>query len=115
MTVVDLAQLYQSQNRYPDAKAMNLRALTAYKKTLGSDHPVTLNSIYSLAYLLHTQEDYQEATVLYEQACEGYKDLLALDHPTTKACIGKFQAMKHVQTSTSQGFGVASIPSLYMQ
>jgi tetratricopeptide (TPR) repeat protein len=79
ITVKNLAQLYQSQEKYDEAKAMNERALKGNRKTLGPDHLFMLNSRHSLAYVLYKQKDYPAASTLYEQAWVGYRMLLGRD------------------------------------
>ncbi|CAI6225488.1 unnamed protein product [Periconia digitata] len=64
---------------------MNRRALEGSEKSLGKEHPSTLNSVGNLAYLLQHRNRYKEAMLLYKRVSSGYTTTLGLDHPTTQA------------------------------
>lgn len=56
--------------RYADADPWLVVALEIRRKVLGSDHPVTSQSMNNLALLYRIQGDYARAIPLYEEALQ---------------------------------------------
>jgi tetratricopeptide (TPR) repeat protein len=75
--------LEQAQGHYQEAERLHQRALDARKKSLGPDHPDTLNSVNNLAMLYRNQGRYDEAEQLYVHALEARERLLGSENPDT--------------------------------
>ena len=63
----DLAELYQTQGNYAEAKPLYLRSLAIREKALGPEHPRVARSLSGLAVLYLTQGNYAEAEPLYRR------------------------------------------------
>ena len=77
--------------------------LYGQKRTLGKDHPSTLDSINNLAGLLFDQRKYDEAEPLYREALEGRKRTLGNDHPSTFNSINKLANLLKEQSLRNEG------------
>ncbi|KAF8248014.1 hypothetical protein K440DRAFT_517760, partial [Wilcoxina mikolae CBS 423.85] len=53
------------------------------EKTLGKDHPSTLETVENIAILFHSQKEYAKALELYQRAHAGFEKTLGKDHPST--------------------------------
>jgi tetratricopeptide (TPR) repeat protein len=97
----NLAALYDSQGRYPEAEPLYLEALDLRKLLLGDNHPDVATSLNNLAGLYKSQGRYPEAEPLYLEALDLYKRLLGDNHPNTKTCRNNLQIMRQQQKPTS--------------
>ena len=61
------------QGRYKEAEDLYEKVLVIQKKSLGEEHPHTLNTRYSLAIVLRNQGRYKEAEDLYEKSISDRK------------------------------------------
>ncbi|MDJ0680263.1 MAG: tetratricopeptide repeat protein [Xenococcaceae cyanobacterium MO_167.B52] len=83
----NLAELYQSQEKYQQAELLCRQALELTKKLLGEEHPDVAGSLNNLALLYKLQKKYQQAEDSYFQALELTKKLLGEEHPSVAASL----------------------------
>ena len=76
--------LYMDQGKLVEAEAMFQRALEGYKKTLGSDHISTFDTINNMGLLYKKQGKLVEAEKMYRRALDGYTNIRGSDHPNTR-------------------------------
>ena len=57
--------------------------MEAQERTLGAEHPYTLDSVNNLAVCLKTTGQLKDAEALYRRALEGYERTLGAEHPYT--------------------------------
>ncbi|WP_080601761.1 tetratricopeptide repeat protein, partial [Microcystis aeruginosa] len=89
----NLAGLYESQGRYPEAEPLYLEALDLTKRLLGDNHPHVATSLNNLAGLYESQGRYPEAEPLYLEALDLYKRLLGDNHPHTQTVYQNYLRM----------------------
>jgi tetratricopeptide (TPR) repeat protein len=77
----NLAGLYSSQGRYPEAEELYQQALQLKRRLLGDEHPSVATSLNNLAFLYSSQGRYAEAEPLYQQALQLTRRLLGDEHP----------------------------------
>ena len=78
-----LGGVFQGQGRYEEALKWYERALVGCEKTLGKDHPSTLDTVNNMAIVFQSQGRYEEALKWYERALTGREKTLGKDHPST--------------------------------
>ena len=64
----DLAGLYFTQGKYPDAEPLLQRSLFIREKSLGSDHPDVAASLHNLGVLYVVQGKYSDAEPLLQRS-----------------------------------------------
>ena len=69
------------------------RALAGQERTLGADHPDTLNTVNGLAVLLAKQGKLDEAKAMYERALAGRERTLGADHPHTLGTVNNLAGL----------------------
>jgi hypothetical protein len=57
--------------------------LEALERTLGREHPSTLNSVGNLAFVLRGKGLFDEAEALHRRALEARERTLGWEHPST--------------------------------
>ena len=77
----NLALVYDSQGKYPEAEELYKQALEIGKKTIGEEHPEYAKHLNNLALVYRSQGRYPEAEKLYKQALEIGKKTIGQDHP----------------------------------
>ena len=82
-----LANLLYTQGKLGEAEPLYREALSARRRTLGAEHPSTLNSINNLANLLADQGKLGEAEPLCREALAAYRRTLGHEHPHTLPSI----------------------------
>jgi esterase/lipase superfamily enzyme len=80
----DLAELYESLDRYDEAEPLYNRSLAIRDIALGPDHPDVAASLNSCAEFYRRQGRYAEAEVLHERSLAIRTKALGPDHP----CVG---------------------------
>ena len=89
----NLAELYDAQGRYEEAKPLFLKALEMRARLLREEHPDVAMSIYWLAVLYHEQGRYSEAEPFYIQALAIAERVLGKDHPNTRQIRENYQRL----------------------
>ena len=82
--VGNLASLLEAKGDYSAAEPLYRRDLEASERTLGREHPGTLNAVSNLAGLLRAKGELGQAEVLGRRAVEAMARTLGATHPTTK-------------------------------
>jgi CHAT domain-containing protein len=72
---------------YAKAEPLLQRALAIRKKTLGSQHPETAETLNNLATLYQAAGDCAKAELMYESALAIHEHALGPDHPTTASFL----------------------------
>ncbi|KAL8719057.1 MAG: hypothetical protein Q9225_003891 [Loekoesia sp. 1 TL-2023] len=83
----NFALAYSEVGRPKEALQLMEPVVDVYKRTLGEEHPETLNSINSLASYYSNIGRYQEALQLIEPVIDVYKRTLGEEHPETLGSI----------------------------
>lgn len=74
------------QSKLLEAEEISPVVLQDTQKTLGPDHPVTLDCLAGLGLLRNLQGRYEESILLYEQVFTARKTILGPEHPDTVKC-----------------------------
>ena len=82
-----------NQGKDKEATAIAEKAVGLAQRTLGSDHPDTLKSLYNLASLYVAQGRYGEAEPLLKRALAGSERALGNDNPTTLAAASSLGSL----------------------
>jgi CHAT domain-containing protein len=77
----NLAQIYEEENRIAEAEPLLKRALVIREEALGSDHPNVATSLNNLAVLYLNEGRYAEAEPLYKRSLAIREKALGPDHP----------------------------------
>jgi tetratricopeptide (TPR) repeat protein len=78
-----MGQLCIQHGLYSPAVHMLEWALDGYEKTLGKDHPSTLNTVHNMAMVFDKQGQLEKALKWYGRALDGTEKTLGKDHPST--------------------------------
>ena len=89
----NLANLLADQGKLGDAEPLYREALAGKRRTLGDEHPSTLNSIFNFAGLLWKQGKLGDAEPLYREALAGRRRTLGDEHPDTLNSIYNFAGL----------------------
>ena len=57
------------------------------ERTLGAEHPSTLDSVNNLAVCLRAMGQLKDAEALYRRALEAHERTLSAEHPSTLATV----------------------------
>ena len=79
----NLGNLYLDQRKFGQAEDMYVRALAGNEKTLGLDHPSTLQLLNDLGQIYMVQGKYGKAEDMYVRALAGNEKTLGRNHPST--------------------------------
>ncbi|TRU55085.1 MAG: tetratricopeptide repeat protein [Microcystis aeruginosa Ma_QC_Ch_20071001_S25] len=93
LSLNNLAALYESQGRYPEAEPLYLEALDLRKQLLGDNHPHVALSLNNLAALYESQGRYPEAEPLYLEAINIATQVLGENHPHTQTVYQNYLRM----------------------
>jgi tetratricopeptide (TPR) repeat protein len=93
----NLAYLYKSQGRYPEAEPLYLEALDLRKQLLGDNHPDVATSLNNLGQLYYSQGRYPEAEPLLLEALDLIKRLLGDDHPDVATSLNNLAGLYYSQ------------------
>ncbi|KAF2811289.1 TPR-like protein [Mytilinidion resinicola] len=91
----NLASTYWSQQRWKEAKELEVQVMEALKRVLGVEHPDTLISMANLACTWKSVGQNKEAVSLMEDCLELQRKRLGPRHPDTEASLywlNKWQA-----------------------
>jgi non-specific serine/threonine protein kinase/serine/threonine-protein kinase len=78
-----LGEVYVLLGDYPKAETMFRRSLEVRERTLGKDHPATLDSVNGLAALLKAKGDYVGALPLWHRVLQACERKLGKEDPGT--------------------------------
>ena len=70
----NLGDTYRAQNQYPQAEALYQRAVSIFRKSIGSDHVDTAEAMSRLGQLYELQGLYSQAEPLFQQALRSGKN-----------------------------------------
>jgi tetratricopeptide (TPR) repeat protein len=70
-TVHNMAIVFDNQGEYGKALEWYQRALDGKEKTLGKDHPSTLQTVNNMALVFSNQGEYGKALEWYQRALDG--------------------------------------------
>ena len=89
----NLAVLYASQGKYPEAEPLHQRALAIREKALGPEHPDVATGFHNLAVLYASQRRYAEAEPLYRRALAIDEKALGPEHPNLSTSLENYAAL----------------------
>jgi tetratricopeptide (TPR) repeat protein len=82
-TVNNMGLVFDNQGEYGKALEWYQRALDGCEKTLGKDHPSTLDTVNNMGLVFDNQGEYGKALEWYQRALDGKEKTLGKDHPST--------------------------------
>lgn len=85
-----------------EADPLFRRALDAFERVLGPEHPSTLGSVNNLAGLLTAKGDLATAEQMYERASRGARQRLGPDHPDTKVYEKSLSRLREMLSRQSE-------------
>jgi tetratricopeptide (TPR) repeat protein len=85
--IAELASWFHEKIEWDTAEALHHRTLEGREKTLGLEHPDTMQSIGSLGLLFRDKGDYKKAEALCRRALEGIENFFGAEHPNTLLCV----------------------------
>ena len=89
--MANLAITLNDMGNHQEAIELHRRALEAREKTLGPEHPETLQSVSHLAVALHGRGDLSEALALQRRALEARERHLGPQHPSTQRSLQRIE------------------------
>ncbi|KAJ5641389.1 hypothetical protein N7490_005389 [Penicillium lividum] len=84
----NLACLYSTQYRFPEAIMILDRALKCFEGVLGPDHLRSIDTVHHLVSIYIDQRRLTEAEMLCERALKGYETLFGPNHLSTFDAVG---------------------------
>ncbi|KAJ6255791.1 hypothetical protein Dda_9472 [Drechslerella dactyloides] len=84
---LDRVKIFTNQGKYDEAMRWYERALAGKEKTLGKDHPDTLDTVHAIASVFNSQGKYDEAMRWYERVLAGSERALGKDHLDTLTTV----------------------------
>jgi len=85
--LVTLGNVYRRLGLFPQAQPLIEQSLEIRRRTLGDDHPDTINSISTLSVLLYAQGKYPEAEIFFREVLEFRRRELGIDNELTLAAL----------------------------
>jgi serine/threonine protein kinase len=82
-----LADIYVDNGQYDSALPLQRSALATRRRTLGPEHPDTLESISSMGFVLDLQGKHTEAEPYYREAVAKRRRVLGEDNPDTLTSV----------------------------
>jgi tetratricopeptide (TPR) repeat protein len=92
VSINNLASLLKNQGKLGEAEPLYRTALTARRRTLGYEHPDTLDTLFNFANLLWAQGNTSEALDLFRQELDAVRRVLGEAHPRTQASLRNYTA-----------------------
>jgi len=87
VSLINLANIYQSQGRYADAEPLDKRALAIREKAFRPNHPDVATALSDLAVLYWRQGRYAEAEPLDKRALAIRERALGPEHPAVAVSL----------------------------
>ena len=81
MTYGNMAIVFKNQGHHERALELYTKALAITEKTLGPEHPDTLNTVFNMGNLARKSGDMATAKAFYSRASEGRAKSLGPAHP----------------------------------
>ena len=85
----NLAVTYNSLGKYEEAEKLEIHILDARTRTLGAEHPGTVDAMENLADSFRDLKKHSEAEQLQIQVVELRKRILGVKHPDTRSAMKK--------------------------
>jgi len=103
--LVDLGEAAQNQGKYAEAESLYKRAIAAYEKTRGPEHPDLARALVFLGCLYRDEKqfDITKADPLLERALAIREKALGPDHPSTASALSQLSLLDFYE----QKFGEA--------
>ncbi|KAK3615101.1 hypothetical protein LTR56_026802 [Elasticomyces elasticus] len=83
----NLGNLFRTQDKLAQAKAMYMRALERKERALGLEHKSTLLTVLNIGNLYRDQGKLGPAEKMYKRALEGYEKVLGAEHTSTLVTV----------------------------
>ena len=97
MSLANLADVYQLQERYGEAEPLIKRSLGIYEKVEGPDHHYVGIVLHTLATLYRAQGRYLDAEPLYKRSLAIREKALGPDHPDVGASLNNLAQLYQSQ------------------
>ena len=82
-----LGDALRKRGYFPESKILLTDVLEARERTLGAEHPSTLDSVNNLAICLKNMGQLKDAEVLHRRALEAHERTLGAGHPDTLGSV----------------------------
>ncbi|KAJ5267553.1 kinesin light chain [Penicillium angulare] len=89
---INLGQILAQQEKWDEARVLQLSAVEASLRIFGLDSPITLNCMSNAAWALQQQGEYVEAKELQLEVVAGRTRMYGPDHPLTLKICGNLAA-----------------------
>eukprot|EP01046_Picozoa_sp_COSAG06_P044742 COSAG06_NODE_6079_length_3121_cov_22.584712_3_plen_253_part_01 len=90
----ELATYFYQLGAYDRAEPLFEEAMAAHRRTLGDEHPRTLDSINNLGALRKAKGDLAGAEALYEESLAAHRRTLGDEHPSTLISINNLGLLR---------------------
>jgi tetratricopeptide (TPR) repeat protein len=97
INLLNLADLYVDEGRFPDAEPLYRRAIAIREKALGPGHPELAIALNNLGAMYRLQGRYSEAESLYRRALAIRETSLGKNHPAVFTSLNNLAVLYHVQ------------------
>jgi tetratricopeptide (TPR) repeat protein len=104
--------VFDNQGEYGKALEWYQRALDGKEKTLGKDHPSTLDTVNNMALVFSNQGEYGKALEWYQRALDGKEKTLGKDHPSTLQTVHNMALVFSTKGSMARHLSGTSEPSM---
>ena len=94
-TLHNLAEVYRTQGKYPEAEPLHKRALAIQHEALGPHHLDVAVSLNKLAFLYYTQGKYGAAEPLYLRMLPILERAVGPEHPRLAKTLNKIGTAAH--------------------
>ncbi|KAJ5093562.1 kinesin light chain [Penicillium angulare] len=89
---INLGQILAQQEKWDEARTLQLSAVEASLRLFGLDSPITLNCMSNAAWALQQQGEYEEAKELQLEVVAGRTRMYGPNHPLTLKICGNLAA-----------------------
>ena len=92
-----LGQTYIAEGKYALAHPLLVETLEIQRRTMGAEHPLTLDIMSNLAHLYYVEGNVAEAERLFKEVLEGQRRALGPDHPFTLTSLNSLAVLYQQQ------------------